>query len=116
MFDDDSIIARPTDPRDIPAESRSVRRPGDSFSTKPPTAVYCSPSESSALHSLGLRGLPVSIIRVGLSETDMFATGYDAIFRGRRSPAKVASAATKKPAGKKKALAAKKRKVNRKKK
>jgi hypothetical protein len=58
----------------------------------------------------------VSIIRVGLSETEMFATGYDAIFRGRRSPAKKAPTANKKPAGKKKAIVAKKRKVNRKKK
>jgi hypothetical protein len=58
----------------------------------------------------------VSIIRVGLSETEMFATGYDAIFRGRRSPAKKAPATTKKHAAKKKAIVAKKRKVKHKKK
>jgi hypothetical protein len=57
----------------------------------------------------------VSIIRVGLSETEMFATGYDAIFRGRRSPAKKAPVTKQKAAGKKKAVTAKKRKVSRKK-
>jgi len=57
----------------------------------------------------------VSIIRVGLSETEMFATGYDAIFRGRRSLAKKVPAAKKKPPAKKKAVTAKKRKVSRKK-
>jgi hypothetical protein len=45
----------------------------------------------------------------------MFATGYDAIFRGRRSPAKKAPVSKQKAAGKKKAVTAKKRKVSRKK-
>jgi hypothetical protein len=64
----------------------------------------------------GLRGSSVSIIRVGLSETEMFATGYDAIFKGRRSPAKKTPAPKKKPAIGNKTVAAKKRKANRKKK
>jgi len=58
----------------------------------------------------------VSIIRVGLSETEMFATGYEAIFRGRRSPAKKAPATPQKLAGKKRPTTVKSRKLNRKKK
>jgi hypothetical protein len=44
----------------------------------------------------------VSIVRVGLSETQKFAQGYDAIFSRKRP------AAAKKPAAKAKAPAAKK--------
>jgi hypothetical protein len=51
----------------------------------------------------------VSIIRVGLSDTQKFAAGYDAIFRGRRSPKK------KKPAAKRKSGATKKKTKGRKK-
>jgi hypothetical protein len=43
----------------------------------------------------------VSIVRVGLSETEKFATGYEAIFGGRRSKPKKTSPAKKKPAAKK---------------
>ena len=52
----------------------------------------------------------MSIIRVGLSETERFAVGYDAIFRGRKGGAK------KTPAGSKKKAAAQKKKPVRKKK
>lgn len=54
----------------------------------------------------------VSIVRVGLSETEKFADGYDAIFSRKKSaaakkpvtrkPAKKKSAAKKKPTKKKK--------------
>jgi hypothetical protein len=55
----------------------------------------------------------VSIVRVGLSETEKFADGYDAIFSRKRSAAKKKPAAKKtvtkkKPSAKKKP--AKKRK------
>ena len=46
----------------------------------------------------------MSIIRVGLSETEMFATGYEAIFRGRRSSAKPAAAPKQKPSERKSRL------------
>jgi hypothetical protein len=46
----------------------------------------------------------VSIIRVGLSETERFATGYDAIFGGRRATGR------KKPSVAKKKAPAKKKK------
>lgn len=50
----------------------------------------------------------MSIVRVGLSETEMFATGYDAIFGGRRSTPKKPAVPKKKPAAKKKGPARKK--------
>jgi hypothetical protein len=52
----------------------------------------------------------VSIIRVGLSETERFATGYDAIFRGRRAAGKKKPAVAKKKASAKKKSPAKKKK------
>lgn len=55
----------------------------------------------------------MSIIRVGLSETQQFAEGYDVIFGGRRSPAKskpkAKPKAGKKPAAGRKKPAKKKR-------
>jgi hypothetical protein len=42
----------------------------------------------------------VSIVRVGLSETQLFATGYDAIFSKKKGAAR--PAAPKKPTAKKK--------------
>jgi hypothetical protein len=55
------------------------------------------------------------MIRIGLSETELFASGYEAIFRGRRSPAKKAAHAKKKAVTKNNASSASKRKVKRKK-
>jgi hypothetical protein len=59
-----------------------------------------------------LEPFPVSIVRVGLSETKKFADGYDAIFSRRKSaagkkaaagkPAKQKSTAKKKPGKRKK--------------
>jgi hypothetical protein len=46
-------------------------------------------------------GTTVSIIRVGLSETQRFGEGYDAIFARKKSAA-TPSAAKKKPGAKKK--------------
>jgi hypothetical protein len=53
----------------------------------------------------------VSIIRVGLSETERFAVGYDAIFRGRTAAGKKKPVVAKKrpPAKKKKFVAVKKK-------
>ena len=51
----------------------------------------------------------MSIIRVGLSETQKFAVGYDAIFRGRRATASKAL-----PAAKKKIVAKKKKPIRKK--
>jgi hypothetical protein len=42
----------------------------------------------------------VSITRVGLSETDQFAEGYDAIFGGRKKAAAKAPADKKRPVAK----------------
>jgi hypothetical protein len=53
----------------------------------------------------------VSIVRVGLSETEKFADGYDAIFSRRKSAAGK-KPATRKPT-KKKSIAKKKGKKNR---
>jgi hypothetical protein len=44
----------------------------------------------------------VSIIRVGLAETKNFATGYEAIFGKKKSPAKQTRAVAKGSATKKK--------------
>lgn len=44
----------------------------------------------------------MSIVRVGLSETEKFAHGYDAIFSRKRSAAKKKPTAKKKATGKKK--------------
>jgi hypothetical protein len=53
-----------------------------------------------------LRGTPVSIVRVGMSENNKYADGYDAIFGGKKKPAEAKkakpAAAPKKPAKKKK--------------
>jgi hypothetical protein len=43
----------------------------------------------------------VSIVRVGLSETERFATGYEVIFGSRRPKPKKTAPAKKKPAAQK---------------
>jgi hypothetical protein len=49
----------------------------------------------------------VSIIRVGLAETDKFAEGYEAIFGGKKKEKKTGEAKAKKSTGKKKKKAKK---------
>ena len=45
----------------------------------------------------------MSIVRIGLSESKNYSTGYDAIFAKKKTAAAKKPAAGKKPAGKKKA-------------
>ena len=50
----------------------------------------------------------MSIVRVGLAETNKFAEGYDAIFGGKKKAAAAKPAAKRKPAQKKPAKAKRK--------